>query len=100
MNSWLLTKVKLGVGIFVAAYGNAVVEEVPPLVVCTRFLTLNWPVWGSGEGLGVGVGVGVAVGVGVGVGAGPPPSHEYRSLFGEPTPVFVRMPVVAASRIA
>ena len=80
MNSWLLIKLNVGVEILVAAYGNVVVEDVPPLLFRTFFRIVIRPFCGVGEGLGVGVavgaGVGVAVGVGVGVGAGPPPSQE------------------------
>ena len=98
MNSSLLVNVKLGVAMFVAAYGNVVVDEVPPLVR-TRFLIVIRPFKGAGVGVavGVGVGVGVAVGTGVGVGVGLAPLYiEYTSLLEEPTPAFVTRFVVAA----
>ena len=69
MNSSLLVSVKLGVAMFVAAYGNVVVDEVPPFVR-TRFLIVIRPFRGAGVGVAVGAGVGVAVGAGVGVGVG------------------------------
>ena len=59
---------------FVASYGKATVDEVPPFVLWACFLIVILPPLGTGVGVGVGVvvgagvGVGVAVGVGVGVG--------------------------------
>jgi hypothetical protein len=90
----LLARLKVGVEILVASYGNAIVEEVPPFGECTRFLIVIRP--GPAEGVGVGVGVGVAVGVGlgVGVGDGPPIIHEYKRRFGDVVSTLVRMPFV------
>lgn len=88
---------------FVAAYGNVGVDDVPPAVDRTRLRIFM--VAGAGAGVGVGDGAGVAVGdgtgVGVGVGVGcTTPKREFTRRLGVVGSTFVTTPNVEVPMIA